>query len=201
MFQNPIKSITEFRQNRRLAQIAKQVRNGQVPKDVDLVTVCKALGKAKTKGPLEMTGLLTAKQFRDGKLFKDHGLVGVRSVSLEFADLLVDALLGEAASTIATFDAHEMGDGSTAESSADSELISAQDGRNIGSQTHGATSNIYATTATITASGAYTVIEHGLFDTSGATERLMDRTVIDSFVVATDDEVEWTYTLTVATAG
>ena len=57
--------------------------------------------------------------------------------------------------------------------------------------------------ATITAIAAYTAIEHGLFDSMTATTDIMlDRTLVASPPnLVTDDEVEWTYELTVNQGG
>ena len=97
--------------------------------------------------------------------------------------------------------AHAQGQGSTAEASGDQALVDQEDGRNIGSQTHGASSNIFKSIATITATSAYTVIEHGVFNQTSVTgDYLLDRTKLGTeFTVATDDEVEWTYELTINT--
>ena len=191
-----------FRQ-RRLKKIAKQVRAGIVPKDVSREEVFEALRITRPKAALEMFGMLSARQFdREGKLIKDLGLVGVRKVTLEFAELLADAMCSSgAAALLDDFTAHAQGQGSTAEASGDQALVDQEDGRNIGSQTHGASSNIFKSIATITATSAYTVIEHGIFNqTASAGDYMLDRTKLGTeFVVATDDEVEWTYELTINT--
>jgi hypothetical protein len=174
-----------------------------VPKGVSREEVFEALRKTRPKGALEMFGMLSAKHHdKEGKLIKDLGLVGVRKVTLEFAELLADAMTSSGASAlIDDFSAHQQGDGSTAEASTDQTLVSAEDGRNIGSQTHGSSSNIYRSIATITATSAYTVIEHGIFNQTSTTgDYLLDRTKLGTpFTVATDDEVEWTYELTINT--
>ena len=95
---------------------------------------------------------------------------------------------------------HAQGQGSTAEASTDQALVDEEDETDGGSQTHGASSNIYKSIVTITATSAYTVIEHAIKDTTGASDYLLDRTVLGTeFTVATDDEVEWTYQLTINT--
>lgn len=195
--------INGFFRGRRLKKIAKQVRAGMVPKGVSREEVFEALRITRPKAALEMFGMLSAKQFdREGQLIKDLGLVGVRKVTLEFAELLADAMCSSgAAALLDDFTAHAQGQGSTAEASGDQALVDQEDGRNIGSQTHGASSNIYKSIATITATSAYTVIEHGIFNQSSVTgDYLLDRTKLGTeFTVATDDEVEWTYELTINT--
>jgi hypothetical protein len=200
MFQSICSPINGFFRRQRLKNIAKQVRAGIVPKDVSREEVFEALRTTRPKGALEMFGLLSAKHHgKDGKLVKDLGLVGVRKVTREFAELLADAMT-TSGDEIDTFNAHAQGDGSTAEASTDQALVSQEDGRNLGTQSLGSTSNVYRSVATITASSAYTVIEHGIFNQTSVTgDYLLDRTVINSFTVATDDEVEWTYELTINT--
>jgi len=204
MFYGALSKINQFQRKGKLRKIGRMVRNGLVPPGVDFQTICEALRVTGKKGVVEMFGILQAKQYGQGGVFKkDLGVVGVKSVTTEFAELLVDNLAGVANSTIsAVFDAHGMGDGSAAEATTDVALSNQRGGRSVGSETHGASSNIYKTVGTIAATASYTVIEHGLFDTTGAaSDRLLDRSVIDSFVVATNDEVEWTYNLTVTTGG
>ena len=200
MQSNPING---FIRQYRLRKLAKSVRAGIVPKDATREQVFEALRYTRPKGALEMFGILSARHFDGlGKLKADLGLVGVRLVTREFADLLVDGMCSSgAAALLDDFTAHEMGDGSTAEANGDQSLVAPADGRNIGTQTHGATSNIFKSIATITATSAYTVIEHGIFNQSSVTgDYLLDRTILGTpFVVAVDDEVEWTYELTVNT--
>uniref|UniRef100_A0A6M3IPP5 Uncharacterized protein n=1 Tax=viral metagenome TaxID=1070528 RepID=A0A6M3IPP5_9ZZZZ len=203
MFFSKNNAIHRYVRKIRLSKIAREVRAGNVPRGTSFETICEALKSTKKGGAVEMFGILSAKQNdAQGNFKKDLGVVGVKAVTLEFAKLLADSLGAYAASTITTFNAHAQGDGSAAEGTGDAALSSQRGGRNVGSQTHGASSNIYKSVATIAATASYTVIEHGLFDTTGAaSDRLLDRTVIDSFVVATNDEVEWTYQLTIVTGG
>jgi len=140
----------------------------------------------------------------NGNLKHDLGLVGTREVTGEFVNHLVDALADSAVA--ANFDHyfyHEMGDGSTAETDTETALVNPIDGREPGSQTHGATSNIYKSICTLTAGSAYTVIEHGIFNqTSTGADKMLDRTKLGTeFTVATSDEVEWTYQLTCNAGG
>lgn len=183
----------------RLRKLAKQVRKGIVPKGVDQADVFEALRITRPKSALEMFGLVQARVKRKDGTIEDMGLVGVKKVTLEFAELLADAFCSSGASALLDdFTSHEMGAGSTAEASGDQALVDAEDGRNIGTQTHGATSNLFATTATITATSTYEVREHGVFNqTSTTNDYLLDRSLVTGFNVTTDDTVEWTYTLTI----
>lgn len=200
MFNNTFSKL--FRRLK-LRKIAQQVREGIVPKGVSEETIFEALKLTKKRNVTEAFGLLSCRVFgKDGNLKEDLGLVGVQEITTEFVNHLADAMM-DSSIVMDHFNAHAMGDGSTAETDTQTALVNQQDGRNVGSQTHGATSNIYKSVATITAGDAYTAIEHGIFDTTGAaSDVLLDRTVVGSPpTLATDDEVEWTYQMTINAGG
>jgi hypothetical protein len=187
----------------KLWRIAKQVRDGKVPKGVDEETIFKALKMTRPKNVMEAFGFLKCRVFdKHGKLKQDCGLVGVRQVTVEFVEYLADAMT-DSSQPMDHFNAHAMGSGSTAEADTQTALVTQEDGREVGSQTHGATSNIYRSVATIVATGAYEACEHGIFDTTGAADDVMlDRTIVASPpTLAVDDEVEWTYDLTISSGG
>lgn len=197
------KTINEFFRRKRLKRIAAAVRSGRVPHGVDTATVFEALRITQPKGRMEAFGLLNCRVFdKSGNLKQDCGLVGVREVTLEYVKHLVDGMM-DSSVPIDVFNKHAMGDGSTAETDSQTGLINQIDGRAVGSQTHGASSNIYQSVATITAGSAYTAIEHGIFDSTGSgSDVMLDRTLVASPpTLATDDEVEWTYQLTVNAGG
>lgn len=198
-------SLSKFNPFRkvRLWLIARKVRQGKVPQGVPVEKVFEALRETAPKNFMEAFGLLTCRVFdKHGNLKQDCGLVGVREVTDEFVEHLADAMM-DSSVAMDNFHAHAMGDGSTAETQTQTALVNQVDGRNLGSQTHGATSNIYKSVATITAGSAYTAIEHGIFDTTGAgSDVMLDRTIVASPpTLATDDEVEWTYNLTISPGG
>ncbi|MHA2067576.1 MAG: hypothetical protein ACXABY_24695 [Candidatus Thorarchaeota archaeon] len=193
--------VTRFKRRLELKRIAKQVRAGHVPKGVSQDDIFEALRCTRPKGALEMFGILSAKLFRNGKMIQDAGVVSVKKVTLEFAEWLVDGMVSSGESSkLSDFYFHEMGSGSTAEASTDQALVSATDGREPSANegTHGATSNVYQTVATITATTAVEIREHGLFNQTSTTgDLLLDRSVVTAFNVTTDDEVQWTYDLTI----
>jgi hypothetical protein len=162
----------------RLRKIAKQVRAGIVPEGVDQETIFEALKQTRPGGTLEAFGFLSYKVFdKHGTLKQACPVAGVKEVTVEFTKHLADAMCSSG-TPMDNFNAHGMGDGSTAETDTQTALVNQQDGRNVGSQTHGATSNIYKSVATIVATDAYTAIEHGIFDTTGAASDVMlDRTI------------------------
>jgi hypothetical protein len=101
---------------------------------------------------------------------------------------------------MATFIYHKMGAGSTAETDTDTALITQQDGAAQGSQTHGASSSVYQSIATLTAGSAYGAREHGLFNASTGGV-MLDRSVVTNIELNIDDVVTWTYNLTCTFGG
>lgn len=183
----------------KLRRIAKQVRDGIVPKGVDQATVFEALRLTRPKGAVEMFGLLSMRVFNpDGTLRQDLGLQSVRKVTTPFTKFLADGFCDSAKSALLDdFIYHGCGDGSTAEASGDAALVSSQGTRVTGSQTHGTSSNIFKTVRTFVASAAFTAIEHGIFNDL-ATGTLLDRSLVGTPpTLATGDEVEFTYNLTI----
>ncbi len=200
MLQNYIKEIVRVR---RLRKVARDARNGIVTRGTTEKEVMEALHLTRPKNFVEMFGLLSVRTFRpDGTLKQDLGLQSVRKVTLAFVKLLADAFV---TSTIAAnfdhFIYHACGDGSAAEASGDTLLGSEKGLRVTGSQTHGTTSNIFKTIKTYVASNAFTAIEHGLFDTVATSSgTLLDRSLVTTPpTLATGDEVEFTYNLTINT--
>ncbi len=196
-------SLTEYW---RLRRIAKKVRAGIVPKGVTKETVYEALKLTKSRHGAEMFGLLSAVAHRaDGTLKRDYGLVSVKEVTSGFAKRLVDALLTSGgAPGIDDFKCHKMGSGSTSETDTQTALIVGIEGMQTGTGgaacTHGATSQIYRSVGTLTATTTWGIREHGLFDASTG-GLMLDRSVVTNIDLNTDDVVTWTYELTVSAGG
>lgn len=185
-------------------KIAKQVRNGILPAGISKEEIWEALKATKPRNVMECFGFLTAKVVKsDGSLKMGERLVSVREVTSAFADHLADCLT-TSGDVLDNFNQHKMGSGSTAESSDQTALVTAQSGAQAATgnaaATHGATSNVYRTVGTLTAATAYGCREHGVFNAStGGT--LLDRSVVTNIDLNTDDEVTWTYDLTVNAGG
>lgn len=184
----------------RKRKIASLVRSGIVPRGVSKEEIFTALRDTRPRGTVELFGFLWARHriAKTGETV-DLGLQSVRKVTTAFVKYLADGFCASAsAALLDDFIYHGVGDGSTAEGSGDAALVSSQGTRVTGSQTHGASgSNIYKTVKTFVASAAYTAIEHGIFDTLTGGE-LLDRSILASPpTLATADEVEYTYELTI----
>lgn len=138
---------------------------------------------------------LMAKVIRADGSIEDLGIVSTKVVTNAFVQFLVDQLQSSTGE-VANFSWHGMGTSSTAENVTDTALGTQVESRINGTQTEGASTNIYRTVATITATAARAVVEHGVFSAvTGGT--LMDRSVFSVINLATNDAIQFTYELTV----
>lgn len=121
------------------------------------------------------------------------GLISTRVVTTAGVNAIVDALQGTF--TLSDFKYHGMGTGGTAEAVGDTTLVTQVETRATGTQTEGASANIYRSVATITATATRAIVEHGLFSaSSGGT--LLDRSVFTVINLANGDSIQFTYELT-----
>ena len=151
-------------------------------------------------GQMMLTATLGIRVFRRDGSVEDRGIVSRKKVTDDFVGLLVDALQGLAVD-YDTFKYHDSGTDNTPEAAGDSALVApCGDARTTGTQTEGATANIYKSVATHTYGGAYTIVEHGLFNAAAAGV-LMDRSVFTGVAVASGDKIEFTYQLTFTAGG
>ncbi len=146
-----------------------------------------------------MLGKLSAIVTRADGTRINYGVLGYRVVTTAFVNFVVDQLQAET-SVFGDFLYHDSGVGSTAENVTDT-AIETTDGesRASGTQTEGASANIYRSVGTIAYTSTLALREHGLFNASTA-GTLMDRTVFTAINVVNGDSVQYTYELTV-TAG
>jgi len=134
----------------------------------------------------------------DGRVV-DYGLVGCRVVTTAFVNFVVDQLQTET-SVFGDFLYHDSGVGTTAADVGDTDIETTDaESRASGSQTEGASANIYKSVGTIAYTSTLAITEHGLFNAStGVT--LMDRTVFSVINVEDGSSIEFSYELTL-TAG
>jgi len=139
---------------------------------------------------------LYAKVIRADGSEKDLGLVSTKVVTTAFVNYLVDALQSSTAA-FADFRFHDSGTGVGAEAVGDTTLgTKVESGRATGTQTEGASANIYRSVGTITYTGTHAITEHGLFNAATA-GILMDRSLFAAINVIADDSIQFTYELTV----
>jgi len=175
------------------------VNRGIVPYKVPQGEVMKAMVDTKPSGILEMIGFLRVRVRRaaTGK-WEDYGLVSTKKVTTAFAAYVVDSFQNSTTSPLDTFIQHQMGDDDTAESNAHTDLQNAREAKVAGTDTENG-ANVFQTVATITATAGYTVNEHSITNNSAnATGTMLDRNLVPNApVVVADDQVEFTYELTV----
>ena len=125
----------------------------------------------------------------------DYGVVGYKQVTDAFVAFLVDELQVET-SVWGDFKHHDSGVGVTAENATDVDIETTDgESRVVGSQTEGASANIYRSVGTITYTTTKAITEHGLFNAAtGVT--LMDRTLFTVINVVSTDQIEFTYEIT-----
>ena len=199
MFQRNFKKRAEFRKQKK---IGKQVRAGIVPKGVPREEIWEALKATAGRNQMEMFGFLSAKVFRpDGTLKQNLGLQSIKSITSDFAEYIVQAMCTSGDDEMSAFGFHKHGSGSTAEADDDTNLVNIDDfGTDIAAGTEGATAKVYESVDTIVCTSAYEIREHGIFNTlTGGT--MMDRHTVAAINVVTDDEVEWTFDLTINSGG
>lgn len=189
---NKIKKDWRFR------WIGKQVRAGIIPKGVEIDEIWAALKFTRPSNAAEMFGVLQMKVFNpDGSLKQDCGIQSVKLVTAAFTEFMTQSLVGTASRDLSDFNWHGCGAGSTAESNSQTTLVSEDGTRDSGSQDTGVSDNIYLTVGSITATSAWTAIEHAIFNTA-ANGDMLDRSLVATPpTLITDDEVVFTYNLTI----
>ena len=141
----------------------------------------------------------------DGRVI-DYGTVSYRSLTTAFVVFMTDQLQTET-SVFGDFKYHDSGTGAVAENVTDTGMgtestVQTGDVRFEGTQTEGASTNIYKSVATITYDGSGAITEHGLFNNTrvgGGT--LMDRTVFAAVNVASGDSISFSFELTCTAGG
>jgi len=179
------KLIYQARNLRSLAQSAKIITG---------VSLAEALGV------LSMHGSLSAVLCKRGGTMANLGLLGKRVVTDAGVAFLVDDWDADT-TDITTMNYHDSGTGGTAESAAQTALIT-QAGpttRATGTKSQ-PSANILRSVGTITYTGTLAIVEHGLFDQAAQGGTLWDRTLFSAINVENGDSIEFTYNCTL-TAG
>ena len=130
----------------------------------------------------------------------NYGIVSRRVVTTAFVNFMVDQLQAET-SVWGDFKFHDSGVGTTAAVIGDTDIETTDgESRATGTQTEGASANIYSSVGTIAYTTTKAITEHGLFSAStGAT--LMDRHVFSAVNVENGDSIQFTYELTCSAGG
>lgn len=130
----------------------------------------------------------------------DFGVVSRRVVTTAWVNFLVDNLQAET-TAFGDLKFHDSGTGSTAAAVGDTDIETTDgEARVTGTQTEGASANIYKTVGTITYTGTKTITEHGIFTVvTGGT--MADRHVFTGIGVDATDQIEFTYEMTYSAGG
>ena len=189
------KNIFKWGFLRREHKIRKSVEAGIVPVGLNVIQITEALFKTRPKNNFEMFGFLNAKRIRNG-VVKNFGLVSCQKVTQAFAAYLVDSMVASGSFPIDVFDYHGHGTGSSAESNTETTLVTEVDARSAGTPTN-PTTYVYQNIGTVTATGTHTIVEHGIFS-AASNGTMLDRNLVDPTIdVVNNDEVVYTYQLTV----
>ena len=152
------------------------------------------------KPKITMQGVLSARVFRANGDVEVLGVLSKKLITNAFAQYVVDSFQDSTTYPIDVFKYHDSGTGVVAENAADTGLgTPCGEARDAGSQGEGA-ANVYKTIATHTYNGAFAITEHGVFSVAVAGV-LMDRSVFAPINVLVNDEVEFTYEVTVNSGG
>lgn len=149
-----------------------------------------------TTGIPSLTAELKARLIKsDGEVI-DYGTISHKVVTTAFVSFVVDQLQTET-SAFGDFKYHDSGEGNTAENVADTDIETTDgESRATGTQTEGASANIYRSVGTISYTSTKAIVEHGLFNAS-TSGTLMDRSVFAALNVENGDSIQYTYELTV----
>lgn len=143
-------------------------------------------------GQLFPVGRLYATHIRNG-VATDLGLVCTKVVTDAGVQAVVDGFQGTF--TISNFKYHGSGTGGTAESASQTALVTEVATRATGSQTEGASANIYRTVGTVSYTSTLAITEHGIFSASSA-GTMLDRSLFSAINVINGDSIAFTYDLT-----
>jgi hypothetical protein len=138
----------------------------------------------------------------DGEVL-DYGLASMRVVTTAGVGFVVDAFQGSVEPEIMKY--HGVGTGTNAEASGDTALqtesttiLTVDSTRATGTQTEGASANIYRSVGTVSFDGSGAITEHGLFSVaSTGSGVLLDRSVFSAINVISGDSIAFTWELTI----
>ena len=167
----------------------------------------KKIWAAKRLGVAFMNGALNLTVIRKNGLVIPYGLAGVRLVTDNGVDFIVDGFQNIVELELMKF--HGIGTGSTAEAQTETALVTeltteyvVDNTRATGSTIEGGSTNVYRTVGTNEVDAAASLREHGVLNqaaTGGGV--LLDRTLFALITLASGDKLESTYDLTLTAGG
>lgn len=155
---------------------------------------------ARALGIAHISGRLYARLIRADGTVINYGLISTRLVTTAFVNFMVDQLQTET-SEWGDFKYHDSGVGTTGAAVGDTDIETTDgESRATGTQTEGASANIYRSVGTISYTSTLAITEHGLFSQVTGTT-LMDRHVFSAINVVNGDSIQFTYEHTYTAGG
>lgn len=155
---------------------------------------------SKITGVITLTGRLKARLIKADGSIVDYGVIAHGLVTDAWTAFLVDNMQTETAE-FGDFKYHDSGVGTTGAATTDTDIETTDgEARATGSQTEGASANIYKTVGTITYTTSKAITEHGVFSQAAA-GTLIDRHVFAAINVVNTDQIEFTYEYTSNSGG
>lgn len=177
--------------------LGRQIRKGKLPRGrvVTSKEAHEAVGFTQKGYVPEIWGFLSARVIRASGEVVNLGVVSTKLITTAFRNYMVDSLQNSSTYPMDAFSYHGCGTGTTAEANTQTALVTEVGSRVDGTQTEGASANIYRSVATITPGGSYAITEHGIFSAS-TSGTMMDRSVFSAINVGASDSIEFTYEAT-----
>lgn len=222
MFEKLRNKIRQSQVKRELAKVKKEIESGERPRGRTLESVgiskLTGYGNGVIVGHTELSARhftpdkngehrRTIKKFgfieirrRFREVIEDRRVVYDKVVTTAFVNFIVAQLQTET-SIFGDFKYHDSGTGTGDEAVGNTTLgTPCGDARDAGSQTVGASNNIYKSVATHTYDESLAITEHGLFNADAA-GTLMDRTKFAAINVIATDQIEFTFQITFTAGG
>lgn len=187
--------------------VPKSVNNWKAENSRNLMRGLRRVGLARALGLPHFYGQLWLRVQRASGEEEDLGLVSMRVVTEAGVAFVVDAFQNLV--ELETMKYHGLGTGTTAESSAQTALVTElttgynpDSTRATGTTIEGAAANIYRTVATNTVDASVAITEHGVFSAAAVGSGVMiDRSVFAAVNLTSGDSLQSTYDLTFNSGG
>jgi hypothetical protein len=157
-------------------------------------------GTENHNGWIRCKSVLTAIHHRDGKPYRDLGVISRRVVTNAGVAFMA-AEFASAADIISKFKYHASGTGAVAENVTDTALGAEVGAARISGTNSNPTAPQYRTIGLCPYIAGFAITEHGIFSQLAAGGTLWDRSVFAAINVLNGDSIEFTYTLTIVAGG
>lgn len=138
--------------------------------------------------------VLRGKVYRKDGSVEDLGILSTKVITDAFVNYMVDELQASSGG-IAGFRYHGSGISAAIEAQTQTALGSEVATRAIGTQTEGASPNIYRTVGVVNYGASFSIVEHAVFRAASG-DVMMDRSTFPAINVGSGDSIEFDYQLT-----